>query len=74
MWAISVPTYVIVRKLPNVNNHPMGENSPNLVTLAPDKHDIIDCFQGARKTIFLSHFDELLQKHVEWTISAHVIK
>jgi hypothetical protein len=27
MWA----TYEIFRKLPKVNNHPMGENSPNLV-------------------------------------------
>jgi hypothetical protein len=25
--------YVIFGKLPNVNNHPLGENSPNLVTL-----------------------------------------
>jgi hypothetical protein len=25
--------YVIFRKLPNVNNRPIGENSPNLVTL-----------------------------------------
>jgi hypothetical protein len=24
---------VVFEKLPNVNNHPMGENSPNLVTL-----------------------------------------
>jgi hypothetical protein len=26
-------TLVIVKKLPNVNNNPLGENSPNLVTL-----------------------------------------
>jgi hypothetical protein len=25
--------YVIFRKLPKVNNHPLAENSPNLVTL-----------------------------------------
>jgi hypothetical protein len=29
MWATSV----IFMKLPNANNHPLGENSPNLVTL-----------------------------------------
>jgi hypothetical protein len=29
---------VIFKKLPKVNNHPMGENSPNLVTLlGPNK-------------------------------------
>jgi hypothetical protein len=27
-------TSVIFNKLPKVNNHPLGENSPNLVTLA----------------------------------------
>jgi hypothetical protein len=26
-------TSVIIEKLPKVNNHPLGENSPNLVTL-----------------------------------------
>jgi hypothetical protein len=30
MW----DTSVIFKKLPNVNNHPMGEYSPNLVTLS----------------------------------------
>jgi hypothetical protein len=29
MWATSV----IFKKLPKVNNRPLGENSPNLVTL-----------------------------------------
>jgi hypothetical protein len=29
MWATSV----IFKKLPKVNNHPLGENSSNLVTL-----------------------------------------
>jgi hypothetical protein len=29
MWA----TFVIFKKLTKVNLHPMGENSPNLVTL-----------------------------------------
>jgi hypothetical protein len=33
MWA----TYVI-KKLPKVNNRPLGVNSPNLVTLILDKH------------------------------------
>jgi hypothetical protein len=33
MWAISA----IFKKLPNVNNRPIGENSPNLVTLV-QKH------------------------------------
>jgi hypothetical protein len=27
-------TSVIIKKLPKVNNHPIGENSPNLVTLS----------------------------------------
>jgi hypothetical protein len=30
-------TFVIFRKLPKENNHPFGENSPNLVTLLPNK-------------------------------------
>jgi hypothetical protein len=30
-------TSVIFRPLPKVNNRPWGENSPNLVTLAPGK-------------------------------------
>jgi hypothetical protein len=29
MWAI----FLIFKNLPKVNNHPLGENSPNLVTL-----------------------------------------
>jgi hypothetical protein len=29
MWATSV----IFKKLPKANNHPLGENDPNLVTL-----------------------------------------
>jgi hypothetical protein len=32
-WAT---TSVIFKKLPTVNNHPMGENSPNLFTLRDD--------------------------------------
>jgi hypothetical protein len=33
MWSTSV----IFIKLPKVNSHPMGENSPDLVTLLGDK-------------------------------------
>jgi hypothetical protein len=29
IWATSI----FIKKLPKINNHPMGENSPNLVTL-----------------------------------------
>jgi hypothetical protein len=29
----NVATFVIFKKLPKVNNRPLGENSPNLVTL-----------------------------------------
>jgi hypothetical protein len=32
MWANSL----ILQKLPKANNRPMGENSPNLVTLAAE--------------------------------------
>jgi hypothetical protein len=28
-------TIFVIKKLPKVNNHPSGENSPNLVTLLP---------------------------------------
>jgi hypothetical protein len=31
---LKLPTAVLVKKLPRVNDRPIGENSPNLVTLA----------------------------------------
>jgi hypothetical protein len=40
IWAISV----ISKKLPEVSNHPMGENSPNLVTLL-EKDPLSNCCQ-----------------------------
>jgi hypothetical protein len=33
-WAIS-----LIKKLPKVNSHPIGKNSPNLVTLMPFYYD-----------------------------------
>jgi hypothetical protein len=37
MWAMS---FLITQKLLILNNHPMGENSPNLVTLVTEKQTI----------------------------------
>jgi hypothetical protein len=39
-------TLVLFKNLPNVNNHPMGENSPNLVTLtlqSTDANELLRC-------------------------------
>jgi hypothetical protein len=36
-----MPTYVIFKKLPEVNNCPKGEHSPNLVTLSECMTDVI---------------------------------
>jgi hypothetical protein len=43
MWTTSV----IKKKLPNVSNNPIGDNSPNLVTLVPVK---MCWFQFEKKT------------------------
>jgi hypothetical protein len=46
MWA----TFVIFKKLPKANNHQMGENSPNLVTLMERQGPGNDlCFQSNRE-------------------------
>jgi hypothetical protein len=41
MWVTSV----IFKKLPKVNNYPLGENSPNLVTLPGLKSQAL-CFNA----------------------------
>jgi hypothetical protein len=42
-------TCVIFKKLPKENNHPIGENAPNLVTLvAGPFHNKERCFENKR--------------------------
>jgi hypothetical protein len=42
--------YVILIKLPKVNSHPLGENSPNLVTCKSEKaHFIFTWILGSLK-------------------------
>jgi hypothetical protein len=40
----------LVKKLPKVNFHPMGENSPNLVTLQGGGEEITENEQTASRT------------------------
>jgi hypothetical protein len=45
----------ILQKIPKVNSHPMGENSPNLVTLARIENMIFRCWlQNLWPTFILS--------------------
>jgi hypothetical protein len=46
-------TYVIFKTLPNVNNRPMGENSPNLVTLMPCQYIGTSALMDFCRTLFL---------------------
>jgi hypothetical protein len=63
LWAISA----IFQKLPKANNRPLGENSPNLVTLAPGSVILTRFFEleNDQKNFFPKLFvEEILLKEV----------
>jgi hypothetical protein len=48
-------TFVILTNLLEVNNHPLGENSPNLVTLFQPLPTCCQCFLKSNISIFFLH-------------------
>jgi hypothetical protein len=47
MWAISI----IFKKLPKVNNRPLGENSPNLATLSGSRGHLVDASLSRQRNV-----------------------
>jgi hypothetical protein len=56
-------TSILFKKLPKVNNHPIGENWPNLVTLAwtPPLPD----FDGQKRVTSSAHFSVWREKNCQ---------